>query len=102
MVSRTLTYGCQVLTSEFFLRSEKYPEGNRLRLVLRGGADLFVLQEALSHCGTGNIGGQLTDDYNDSTKIAAVSQALSTTGLLIAVYCNQGVYRGSSQSVRER
>lgn len=90
IVSVMLTYECQLLTSKFVFRSEKYPEGNRLRLVLRGSADLSTLEEALSHCGCGNIVGQLTDDYSDSTKISNCNQALSTAGLPIAVYCNQG------------
>lgn len=90
IVSLMLTYECQLLTSKFVFRSEKYPEGNRLRLVRRGSADLFTLEEALSHCGIGNIVGQLVDDYSDGTKVAAVNQALSTAGLPIAVYCNQG------------
>ena len=90
IVSLMLTYECQLLTSKFVFRSEKYPEGNRLRLVLRGSADLFTHEEALSHCGCGNIVGQLVDDYSDGTKIADVNQALSTAGLPIAVFCNQG------------
>ena len=90
IVSLMLTYECQLLTSKFVFRREKYPEGNRLRLVLRGPAELFTLEEAFSHCGIGNIVGQLVDDYSDSTKIAAVNQALANAGLPIAVYCNQG------------
>ena len=35
IISAMLTYELQLLTSKFVFRSEKYPEGNRLRLVLR-------------------------------------------------------------------
>ena len=38
IISVMLTYEMQLLTSKFVFRSEKYPEGNRLRLVLRGSA----------------------------------------------------------------
>ena len=86
LVSLMLTYECQLLTSKFVFRSEKYPDGQRLRLVLRGSADLFTLEEALSHCGIGNIVGQLVDDCNDSQKIANCNQALSTAGLPILLY----------------
>ena len=90
IISVMLTYEMQLLTSTFVFRSERYPEGNRLRLALRGSADLFTLSEALSHCGIGNIVGQLVDDYSDSIKIASINQALANAGLPIAVYCNQG------------
>ena len=35
LCSLMLTYECQLLTSKFVFRNEKYPEGQRLRLVLR-------------------------------------------------------------------
>ena len=90
IISAMLTYELQLLTSKFVFRSEKYPEGNRLRRVLRGSADLFTLEEALAHCGIGNISGQLTDDYSTDALKIANNQALANAGLPLAVYCNQG------------
>ena len=43
IISLMLTYELQLLTSKFVSRSEKFPEGQRLRLVLRGSSDLFTL-----------------------------------------------------------
>ena len=89
IVSAMLTYELQLWTSKFVSRSEKYPEGNPLRFVLRRAADLFTLEEALAHCGTGNISGQVTNDYStDAVKIAN-NQALANAGLPLPVYCNQ-------------
>ena len=90
IISVMFTYEMQLLTSKFVFRSEKYPEGQRLRLVLRGSADLFTLEEALSHCGIGNIVGQLVDDYSTTANKTLNNQALANAGLPIAVYCNQG------------
>ena len=84
-----LTYELQLLTSKFVFRSEKYSEGQRLRLVLRGSADLFTLEEALLHCGIGNVAGTLTDDYSSDALKIQNNQALANAGLPMAIYCNQ-------------
>ncbi len=84
-----LTYELQLLTSKFVFRSEKYAEGWRLRLALRGSADLFTLEEALAHCGVGNSVGTLTDDYSTNALVIQNNQALSTAGLPLRVHVNQ-------------
>ena len=84
-----LTYELQLLTSTFVLRSEKFPEGQRLRLVLRGSGDLFTLEEALAHCGIGTIVGTLTDDYSTNALVIQNNTALANAGLPCAIYCNQ-------------
>ena len=90
LVSLMLTYECQLLTSKFVFRSEKYPEGQRLRLVLRGSADLFTLEEALLHCGLGNVAGTLVDDFSTTANKSLNNQALATAGIPLTVYCDQG------------
>ena len=72
--------------TKFVFRSEKFPEGFRLRLVLRGSSDLFTLEEALAHCGIGTIVGTLTDDYSTLAARQAVNLALSNAGLPICVW----------------
>ena len=89
IISIMLTYELQLLTSKFVFRSEKFPEGFRLRLVLRGSADLFTLEEALAHCGIGSIVGTLTDDYSTDALKIQNNQALANAGLPTAIYCNQ-------------
>jgi len=89
IISIMLTYELQLLTSKFVFRSEKFPEGFRLRLVQRGSSDLFTLEEALAHCGIGTIVGTLTDDYSTSALLIQNNTALSNAGLPIAIYCNQ-------------
>ena len=90
IISVMLTYEMQLLTSKFAFRSEKFPEGFRLRLVLRGSSDLFTLEEALAHCGIGTIVGTLTDDYSTDALKIQNNTALSNAGLPMAIYCNQG------------
>ena len=89
LISIMLTYELQLLTSKFVFRSEKYSEGQRLRLVLRGSADLFTLEEALLHCGIGIVAGTLTDDYSSDALKIQNNQALANAGLPMAIYCNQ-------------
>ena len=99
IVSLMLTYELQLLTSKFVFRSEKFPEGQRLRLVLRGSSDLFTLEEALAHCGIGTIVGTLVDDYSTNALVIQNNTAIANAGLPLCVYCNQsypGVVIGNS------
>ena len=89
-ISIMLTYELQLLTSKFAFRSEKRPEGFRLRRVQRGSSDLTSLEEALAHCGIGTIVGTLTDDYSISALVISNNQALANAGLPLAIYCSQG------------
>ena len=90
LTSLMLTYDCHLLTSKFVFRSEKYPEGQRLRLVLRGSVDLFTLEEALLHCGLGNVAGTLVDDFSTTANKTLNNQALATAGIPLTIYCDQG------------
>ena len=83
------TYELQLLTSTFEFRSEKFPEGFRLRLVQRGSSDLFTLEEALAHCGVGTIVGTLTDDYSTNAFVISNNQAIANAGLPLAIYCSR-------------
>ena len=67
---------------KFAFRSEKFPEGQRLRLVLRGISDLFTLEEALAHCGIGTIVGTLTDDYSSNAFVNQNNQAMRVISIL--------------------
>ena len=99
IISIMLTYELQLLTSKFVFRSEKFPEGFRLRLVLRGSSDLFTLEEALAHCGIGTIVGTLTDDYSNNALVISNNTALPNAGLPMAILLQSGLRRGGDRSV---
>ena len=85
-----LSFECELLVIKFVFIPEKYPEGNRLRLVPTEPADLFTLDESLSHCGIGTISGQLTDVCSTGAFEIANNQDLAHVGLPFTLYCNQG------------
>ncbi len=89
IISAMLTYEFQLLTSKFVSRAEKYQEGWRLRLVMRGSADVFTLEEALAHCGIGNIVGTLVDDYSTNQLVIQNNHSIANAGLPLCVHVNQ-------------
>ena len=56
---------------------------------------MFTLEEALAHCGIGNIVGTLVDDYNTNALVIQNNQAIANAGLPLCVHVNQS-YAGVS------
>ena len=85
-VTLVLTYECQRLTSLFVFRSQRFVEGQRLRLAHRSSAELYTLEAALAHIGIGTIVGALTDNYSSLALRQSNNAALATAGLPICVW----------------